>query len=233
MDKMKKIFKKTITIIFLIFFALYEVKNYAGYYYFYQFKRFLEKFEGKYEERVKAGETLIKRALSLKDDSEFCKTAGEFYYEIAVKENELGNEDKREEYIDKSIKCFRKSAELAIVDPFAYFGAGKAYLLSNFPYAPYVERTKIYFRKAVELSSNDEFLLLHTIRLYLSEWKFNSEKEKSFALKMIEKILSLNKNHAEQIFKWWKEFSLDKKFIEKKIVKDDPFLQECLKKIFI
>lgn len=193
----------------------------------------MEKFDGKYEERVRKGESLIKKALKLREDSEFYKTAGEFYYEIAVKENELRNVEKREEYIDKSIESFKKSVKLAIVDPFAYFGLGKAYLLSNFPYATYTEKTKVYFKRAVELTPNDEFILLHTIRLYLSEWKFSLEEEKSFTMKMIKKILALNKGHASQIFRWWKEFSLDREILETEIVNNDPFLQDCFKKIFI
>lgn len=227
--KSRKILR-IIVMVFLISLTFYEAKNYAGYYYFYNFKRFLEKFEGTYEERVRRGEELIKKAFNLRKDSEFYKTAGEFYYEIAVKENELGNVEKREKDIDRSIECFKKAIKLAIVDPFAYFGTGKAYLLSNFPYATYRERTKIYFKRAVELTPNDEFILLHTIRLYLSDWIFNSEEEKSFTLTMIKKILTLNKSHANQIFKWWKEFSLDKKILEKEIVNNDPFLQDCLKK---
>lgn len=227
-----KIFR-IIVVVFLISLSFYETKNYIGYYYFYSFKRFMEKFDGKYEERVRKGESLIKKALKLREDSEFYKTAGEFYYEIAVKENELRNVEKREEYIDKSIESFKKSVKLAIVDPFAYFGLGKAYLLSNFPYATYTEKTKVYFKRAVELTPNDEFILLHTIRLYLSEWKFSLEEEKSFTMKMIKKILALNKGHASQIFRWWKEFSLDREILETEIVNNDPFLQDCFKKIFI
>lgn len=230
--KPKKIFR-IIVVVFLISLSFYETKNYIGYYYFYSFKRFMEKFDGKYEERVRKGESLIKKALKLREDSEFYKTAGEFYYEIAVKENELRNVEKREEYIDKSIECFKKSVKLAIVDPFAYFGLGKAYLLSNFPYATYTEKTKVYFKRAVELTPNDEFILLHTIRLYLSEWKFSLEEEKSFTMKMIKKILALNKGHASQIFRWWKEFSLDREILETEIVNNDPFLKDCFKKIFI
>lgn len=230
--KSKKIFR-IIVVVFLISLSFYETKNYIGYYYFYSFKRFMEKFDGKYEERVRKGESLIKKALKLREDSELYKTAGEFYYEIAVKENELRNVEKREEYIDKSIECFKKSAKLAIVDPFAYFGLGKAYLLSNFPYATYTEKTKVYFKRAVELTPNDEFILLHTIRLYLSEWKFSLEEERSFTMKMIKKILALNKRHASQIFRWWKEFSLDREILETEIVNNDPFLKDCFKKIFI
>lgn len=228
--KSMKIFR-IIVVVLLISLSFYETKNYIGYYYFYSFKRFMEKFDGKYEERVRKGESLIKKALKLREDSEFYKTAGEFYYEIAVKENELRNVEKREEYIDKSIESFKKSVKLAIVDPFAYFGLGKAYLLSNFPYATYTEKTKVYFKRAVELTPNDEFILLHTIRLYLSEWKFSLEEEKSFTMKMIKKILALNKGHASQIFRWWKEFSLDREILETEIVNNDPFLQDCFKKI--
>jgi len=225
-------FSRIIVLSFLAFLIIYETRNYLGFYYFYSFKRFVERFEGKYEERIRRGEDLIRKALSFRKDAEFYKTAGEFYYEIAVKENELGNKEKREEYIDRSIEFFKKSISLAIVDPFSYFGVGKAYLLSNFPYAPYIEKTKIYFRRACELTPNDEYILLHTIRIYLGDWIFSTESEKRFVIKLILKIISLNKNHATQIFKWWKEFSIDKKILEEEVVKDDPFLQNCYEKIF-
>ncbi len=228
-----RIFLKIITIILLVILSIYETKNYAGYYYFYSFKRFLEKFEGNYEERVKKGEELLRKAIYFRKDAEFYKAEGEFYYELAVKENELGNKEKREEYIDRAINCFKKSVNLAIVDSFSYFGTGKAYLLSNFPYATYIDRAKIYFKRAVELTPNDEFILLHTIRLYLGEWRFNSESEKKFTIWMIEKILILNKNHTNKIFKWWKEFNIDKNILEKEIVKGNPFLEDCFKKIFM
>lgn len=229
----KRVFLRGVVIIFLLFLIYYETRSYAGYYYFYSFKRFLEKFEGKYEERVKQGENLLKNAINLKNDPQIYKSAGEFYYEVAVKENELGNKEKREEYIDRSIECFKKSINLAIVDPFSYFGVGKAYLLSNFPYATYRDKTKIYFRRAVELTPNDDYILLHTLRLFLSDWRFSSEDEKKFSMEMIEKALSLDKKNAFKIFKWWKEFSIDKRILEKEIVKEDPFLQDYFKKVFL
>lgn len=200
-------FKRGILIILAIFLSLYELKEYLGFYFFYSFKRFYEKFEGKYEERVEKGISLLSKAVSLKRDPEIYKGSGEFFYEIACKENELGNKKKREEYIDKAIENFRNAIKLVPVDPFAYFGAGKSYLLSNFPHAIYADKAKIYFRIACELTPNDEFILYHTAKLYISQWKFLEKDEKEFTKSLVKRLLNLNEKYKKDFSIWWENFA--------------------------
>ncbi len=180
------------------------VREYLGYHFFYEYKE-VRSSARSIEGSLSQLEKNLKRAVFFSKNPVFYKEMARLYLEMALAENEFGTEERRDFYLDAAKESLIELTRRNPIDAFAYFEMGKVYMLYNFPLLTYMDRGRFYLRKALEFKPADEFLNLNIIYIYLTQWDFLEEGEKSFILERLERMREANQNFIPQLRKSWRE----------------------------
>lgn len=204
MVKTEKIIAKFGGIGLAVLALLIAGKHYLGYHYFYEYKE-VRGAARSIEMSFPELETNLKKAVRFSKNPLFYKEIARLYLEMALAANEFGTPEKRDFYLDQAKKSLSQVIGQNPIDAFAYFEMGKVYLLYNYPLLTYMDKGKVYFRKALELKSADEFLNLNILYIYLTQWDFMEEAEKNFVLARLQAIGGKNKNFMARLRDLWQE----------------------------
>lgn len=157
----------------------FSAKSYLGYHYFYRYGETRSRAES-IERSFPKLEARIKTAVGFWQNPLFYLEMGQLYLERALAENQFGSRARRDFYLDRARESLIRAIKGNPVDAFTYFEMGKVYMLYNFPLLTYLEKAKLYFRKALELKPADEFLNENVLYIYLTQWDWLEEEEKEF-----------------------------------------------------
>jgi len=198
----------------VLFLLVIVTTQYLGYHYFCRYKS-ERALATSIEKSFPELERNLKKAVSLSRNPLFYEQLAQIYQEMALAENKFGTEEKRDFYLDRARESLLALVRRNPVNAFAYYELGKVYLLYNFPLLTYLDKAKIYFRKALELKPSDEFLNLNILYIYLSHWDLLNLGEKSFVYDRLGTISRNSDNFIHQLQNRWEEgFPDDQKLRE-------------------
>jgi hypothetical protein len=179
-------------------------KEYFGYHFYYRYKEVrasARNIEGCFSRL----ERNLKTAVFFSKNPLYYKEIARLYMEMALAENEFGTEEKRDFYLDRAKEGLASLISRNPIDAFAYYEMGKVYMLYNFPLLTYMDRGRSYFRKALEFKPADEFLNLNITYIFLVQWDFLENGEKSFILERLKIMREASENFIPQLRKRWRE----------------------------
>jgi len=192
-----------VAIIVLLLFVL-AAKDYIGYYYFYKYKEARDQAQS-IEKSFPELERNLKKAVRLYKNPLFYEQMSRLYLEMALAEDKYGTEEKRDFYLDQARESLIEQINQNPLDAHAYYDLGRVYLLYNFPLLTYAEKGRLYFRKALELKPADEYLNVHIIYIYLTQWESLNRPEKAFLFGQLGDVVKYNENFIPQIRDLWKQ----------------------------
>ncbi len=148
-------------------------------------------------------ERLLATAENYSANPEISREAGRLYVEMAKVENEAGNAEKRDAFCDKAVAQYTLTLACDPIDAFAQFEMGMAYLYYNYPMLTYAEKSKLYFRRALALKPDDEFLNLNILFLYLTWWDDLTTDEKAYATERLKAIRTSDPAFSGKLEQRW------------------------------
>lgn len=211
----------------LLFFA---TKEYLGYHYFYKYydiRGQARSIESSFPEL----EGNLKKAVRFYSNPVFYKELARLYLERAVGEAQFGTAEERDFYVDQMRESLIQLIKRNPIDAYAYYEMGKVYLLYNFPLLTYIEKAKLYFQMALELNPVDEFLNIYILYIYLTQWDFLNDEEKSFVYAQAGKIWRSNESFIPRLRNFWRKNGGDVKRL-KEIFSQDEVLWAQISKHF-
>lgn len=200
---MKKI--KAIAVFgFVAVLLILATRAYLGYHYFYKYKNVRARAKS-IEGSFLGLEENLKKSVWFSKNPVFYKEMARLYLEMALAENDFGTAEKRDFYLDQALESLAHLIKRNPIDAVAYYEMGKVYLLYNFPLLTYIEKGKLYFLKALEFDPANEFLNLNILYIFLAQWDFLNDEEKSFVYLRLGTILKNNESFIPRLQKRWKE----------------------------
>ena len=199
-----KMVKKIVVFGLVVVLVALAAKEYLGYHYFYKYKNVsshANSIEGSFSEL----EENLKKTVRFSKNPLFYKELAQLYLEMAVVENEFGTDEKRDVNLDRARESLNHLIKRNPIDAFAYYQMGIVYLLYNYPLLTYRDKENLYFLKALELNPVDEFLNLNILFIYLTQWDFLNNEEKSFVIKRLGKMWNSNERFIPQLRNRWKK----------------------------
>jgi O-antigen ligase len=159
-------------------------------------------------------EPLLRRAVGWSKRAEFRVELARLYYEMARVENDDGREEERDRYCDLAIAAYEDAIRRNPADAFTHYETGLAYLFLNYPVMPYVEKAKVYFRRALELKPADESLNLNVVFLHMTWWSELEQEEKEYAAGLYRRMMGNNPAFGGQVKALWRQSfgSLDERY---------------------
>jgi len=202
---MKKI-KVAILLLGAVVVLVAATRAYLGYHHYFEYEKARAKarsIEGSFEEL----EANLRRAVKYWKNPEFFKEMSRVYLEMAIAQNEFGTAEMRDHYLDLAWDSLIETIERNPIDAFAHFRMGKVYLLYNFPLVTYIDKVKLYFRKALELKPADEVLNHHVLYVFLTQWDFLTEEEREYVFDRLRCMTGNNERFIDGIRRRWKDAS--------------------------
>ncbi len=135
----------------------------------------------------------------------FYQEAGRLCLERALAENEFGSPEKRDVFAAGARDLLAEAIRRAPAESSAYFELGKVYLLANSPFLTYAEKSRLFFRKAVELKPADEFINRNVLFVFLSQWEMLTPDERAFALDRFRAATGMRPSVLAQLRALWKK----------------------------
>ena len=189
------IFRKIVVFGMLLVLLVLGTRFYLGYRYFYKYGDLMsqaESIEGSFPQL----EANLKKAASFAGHPFFYMEMGRLYLDMALAENQFGTAEKRDFYLDQARENLVRSMRANPIYAYSYFEMGKVYMLYNYPLLTYMEKAKLYFRKALELKPADEFLNENIVYIYLTQWELLREEEKDFIEQRMEAMRATEKREG-------------------------------------
>lgn len=150
-------------------------------------------------------EPLLRRAVGWSKRAEFRVELARLYYDMARVENDDGREEERDTYCDLAIAGYENAVRRNPADAFTHYETGLAYLFLNYPVMPYVEKAKVYFRRALALKPADESLNLNVIFLYMTWWGELEQEEKEYAAGLYRRMTGNSPDFAGRLEARWRQ----------------------------
>ena len=159
-------------------------------------------------------EPLLLRAVGWSKRAEFRVELARLYYDMARVENDDGREEERDRYCDLAIAAYEDAIRRNPADAFTHYETGLAYLFLNYPVMPYVEKAKVYFRRALELKRADESLNLNVVFLYMTWWGELEQEEKEYAAGLYRRMMKNAPAFGGRVEARWRQSfgSLDERY---------------------
>ncbi len=142
-------------------------------------------------------DSLLKKAVRWSGHPRFYEEQGRLYLEIAMAENQSGEAEKREAFLDLSRRAQLERIRRNPADAFAYYDLSRVYLFSNYPLLTYQNKARFYMRKALEFKPHDLSLNVNIISSYLVMWPCLDEEEKTF---VFDTLKSVWRDEGEKFF---------------------------------
>jgi hypothetical protein len=128
----------------------------------------------------------LTRAIAAFDNPAFEKELGKLRLERARAENQYGDPQLRDDFLDRALDAFGRAQRLDPLDAWAYFEMGKAYFLYNYPLLTYADKGRFFARQALAFNPAEEFLNLEVLYYHFSQWDMLDPAEKEFAWARLE-----------------------------------------------
>lgn len=178
--------------------------EYLGYKYYFKYRQ-LRLEARSLESAFPELEEALKKALFLRGERPFFRELSRLYLERAIGENEFGQPEKREAFLDLARQATARWIRSFPADGAAYFEMGKIYMLSNFPVLTYARRGREFMRRALELQPSSSFLKLNILYIFLTQADDLEAGEKAFLLTRLEPELKSNPPFLTELRRRWKE----------------------------
>jgi len=204
------IFKKIVVFGVLLVLLILGARSYLGFHYLYKYKG-LRSQARSIEESFNQLETNLKKAIGFYENPLFYKEISRLYFEMALAENQFGTEERRELFLDKARDSLISRIKINPIDAFAHYDMGKVFLLYNFPLLTYMDKGKLYFRRALELKPADEFLNVNIVFIYMTQWESLEEEEVIYIKERIQIAKKASENFSPMLRKRWRENVGDEK----------------------
>jgi len=189
-------------------------RDYLG---FRHFRRY-EKARASARSIESAFETLaaeIEAAAAVSGNPAHFLAAGRLYLERALAENEFGSPERRDEFADRAHDILAEAIRRSPADADGYYEMGKVYMLFNFPFLTYGEKSRAFYRHAVELRPADEFLAGNVVYVFLAQWDGLSAGERAFAAGRLRAMEDMPPRVLARLKAMWKkEFGSDERLTE-------------------
>jgi len=221
-----------IIILFAIVHILFLVgfKHNMGYLNFDRYKGLRAEAES-VEEAFPALEKHLKRAAKYSKNPVFYRELGRLYLEMAIAKHKFGEAAERDAYLDKAESSLREQIQRNPADALGYYRMGQVYMLYNYPLMTYMGKGRVYFRKALYLDPSDESHNLNALYIFLTQWQYLDEKEKSFVFERLDRMVSANESFIRQLRnRWIENFKDDALF--KSILMENKSLWPRISKFF-
>ena len=150
-------------------------------------------------------ENCLLKAIRFSANPAFYEELGRLNLERALAENDFGTAEKRDAYLDKSLATLGTLLRRNPGNAAACYEMGKAYLLYNYPLLTYQEKSRLLFRKTLELKPADEFFNLNIIYTFFVQWDSLQEAEKTFALKQLRRMETNDPKFLNKLGARWQE----------------------------
>ena len=216
-------------VVVLVFFL--ALKGYLGYHNYNKYKSLraqAESIEKSYPEL----ERHLRMAVRFSRNPLFFKELGRINLEMALVEIKFGTEEKRDFYLDQAQTSLLNLLKTNPADASGYYDMGRVYMLYNYPLLTYMDRGRVYFRKALELDPADEFLNLNILYIYLTQWDSLVDEERSFVFKRLGRMWQSNVNFIVRLRNRWMENYGDREIL-KRILAEDKDLWLQINKYFL
>lgn len=135
----------------------------------------------------------------------FYQEAGRLHLERAQAENEFGSAEKRDAFAVEARDFLAEAIRRSPAESSAYFDMGKVYLLANYPLLTYAEKSRLFFRKAVELKPADEFINQNVVFVFLSQEEMLTPDERAFALDRLRAVAAMRPSVLARLRTLWKK----------------------------
>ena len=188
----------------VLFLFLVCLKHYLGYYNYWQYKGFRENAESM-EKGFPEMERLLQRACRFAKNPLFYKELGRINLEMAIAENQFGEEARRDAYLDQAGETLLEQIRRNPADALGYYRMGQVYMLYNYPLMTYMGKGRLYFRRALELDPSDEPSNLNVLYIFLTQWPYLTEDEKSFVFERLDRMAAANESFIRQLRNRWIE----------------------------
>lgn len=208
MDIIKKIF----LLLSVIFFGALCALNYWNSHLYYRTEKI-----GKSEEKIE----ILERAVDYYPSNDLVfYELGRAYFELAA--SSLGDKDRSEEYLRKSIKSFQKSLRSNPASYFSHFNLAQSLLYLDYVFSSKNADSLAEFKKAAFLAGDNSQIFFEVSKIFLSQWSRLSDKNKNFTLEILKKIAaSKDEERILSLLYVWEMNVRDYSIIEM-IMPEDP-----------
>ncbi len=124
---------------------------------------------------------------------------------MARAENDAGNPERRDLFCDRAVAAFADVLDCNPTDAYTHYEMGMTYLYYNYPLMTYVEKAKIFMRKALEVKPCDLFLNVNILYLYLTWWDQLTDDEKAYVLGQVRRIRDSDPAFMPQLEERWRQ----------------------------
>ena len=165
----------------------------------------------------------LKRACRFSKNPLFYKELGRINLEMAIAENQFGEAEKRDAYLDQAEENLLQQIKRNPVDSLGYYRMGQVYMLYNYPLMTYMGKGRIYFRKALELDPSDELKNLNILYIYLTQWQYLDEDERNFTFDRLSRMYQNNEHFIRQLRNRWVENFKDDALLKTILIENKSF----------
>jgi len=179
--------KRIIRLAGLFALLVFCLMQYLGFHYLNQYKSLRSKPRS-LAESFASLEHSLGRAIRFSKNPVFTYELGQLYLQWAYEENDLGRAEDRDRDLDKAIEAFRSGLVKYPIDGYGFNGLGYAYQLYNYPLFTYMEKGRLFMKRALDLWPKDEFLTVNIMYVFLRQWDYLNPSEKIFVYSHLKKI---------------------------------------------
>jgi hypothetical protein len=149
-------------------------------------------------------ERLLLRAVRFAPRRAYLEALGGLYLDAALAENQSGNPEKRDMFLDKAEAVLLREIGKYPAAADGYYSLGRVYMLYNHPLLTYAARGREYFRKAIALQPADEFMNVNALTIFLGQWGLLDGAEKEDVWRSLVRALERNEGFLRGISDLWK-----------------------------
>ncbi len=185
-----------------LFFA---AKQYLGYHYFAKAEASLEQQTNSIGGDFEKLEIDLKKAISFSHNPRFYGALGHLYFERALAENKLGNNEHRDFYLELSVASYSGQIKKNPLDSSAYYNVGRVYMLETSPLGNHAQIGRQYFKRALDLNPSDDSMNVNVLYCYLMQWDSLRPEEREFLTRRLRDVLKYNENFIPRIVDTWRK----------------------------